>query len=139
MAGTSAVQTGSTVYVEGLAELTASFTMLAPEAKRNLLRELKNVGEIVAVDAKAHAPVGKTGRLRSQIKPARRGSSVLVQDAEKKVSPRYPSGFPYPRRIEFEQGGARAFLRPALQRQRVRVEEATKLYFEEAARESGFR
>jgi hypothetical protein len=47
------------------------------------------------------------------------GGRVWVVERQARKSKGYPSGYSYPRRYEYESGGARSFMRPA-----VRAEQA---------------
>ncbi len=123
---------GFSVQVEGLEPLLAALDRIEPATKVELHRELLQIAEHVAelgrqfavgeglVDDE-HAPPG--GGLADRIKPRASGSRVLVVDTARRSSPRYPGGYSYPARYEFESGGARSFFRPA-----VKVESSQTAY-----------
>lgn len=83
---------------------------------------IKDAAQLVAREAQRRAPRGRTSRLVASIKPRVRGDVGLVVATASKRSPRYPAGFRYPRRIEFEDGGRQAFMAPALEAKRGAVE-----------------
>ena len=118
------------VRVEGLDELVRAFGRLDRGLRRELQKHLRVIGKIVADDAKAVASEKglrggagdpHEGLLIRSIRPRVRGGSAFVADTAVTTSPKYPAGYPYPKRIEFAGGGARAFLAPALDRSRERV------------------
>ncbi len=85
---------------------------------------LKDCAEIVAMDARQRAPrsaVPRGGHMADTIKAATSGPRAVVRVDRKRVSPKYPGGYAYPRRLEFEGGGVRAFIGPALQAKRGEV------------------
>lgn len=122
--------TGS-VHVEGLDGLVSGFGRVDKGLKRELQRKLKDVGRIVADQAKAVAefrrlrgeePYDKhQGALIARIQPSVRGGSVFIRDSARTVSTKYPGGFNYPARLEFEHGGSRSFMRDGLEGSRGRV------------------
>lgn len=114
------------VRVEGLRELDRAFGRASKELRRELRGELRQVGRIVADEARqvaARKGLRKTGRLIKSIRPSVKGAGVFVRAGAVTRSAKYPSGFNYPRRLEFEGGGRRAFLRPALASKQQQVVE----------------
>lgn len=115
---------GQTIVVEGLAELNKVFAKLDKAQKKEMRDKLKSVGKIVADEAKSQAQARglvKTGKLVRQIRPQVRTRAVVVEATALKRSAAYPSGYPYPKRYEYEKGGARAFMKPALEEKQGEV------------------
>jgi hypothetical protein len=139
--------TGDTIHVEGLGALLRSFGRMDPIMRRELRRELLAVADVVAEKARSYAvgaglvddedaPPG--GGLVDTIKPSIRGAAIAVVDTARRVSRKYPAGYPYPARFEFEQGGARAFMRPAASDAAPAAATALEAVFARMASESGF-
>lgn len=93
---------------------------------RSVTSSLKHAADAVADDARQRAKVGVRAipagrrprrRMRDTIRPFARARAAGVR-----VTAVAPDGFPYPRRIEYENGGRDAFLRPALEANRDEVE-----------------
>lgn len=105
------------IAVEGLADLRRDLRRMDKQLLVGFRETLKDAAQIVAREAVSRAP-RRTGRLVASIKPRVRGDVASVV-----VTARARDGYPYPRRIEFERGGQRAFLAPALEAKRRRVEE----------------
>jgi hypothetical protein len=102
------------VAVEGLAEFRRDLRRMDPALAKGLRESIKDAARIVAEEAESRAPVGRTGLLKSKIRPRVKGDTGLVVALAKRKSPKYPSGYPYAKRIEYQDGGVRGFLRPAL-------------------------
>lgn len=113
------------VQVEGLAQLRAALRRMDPALNAGVREALKDASQIVAYEVKRRAPRGPSGRLHDSVRAFTSGNRAGVRVTAVKVSPAYPSGYPYPRRIEFEGSGgnragsgARAFVRPAFDAKR---------------------
>jgi hypothetical protein len=102
------------VAVEGLAEFRRDLRRIDPVLVKGLREGIKDAARIVATEAEGRAPVGRTGLLKSKIRPRVKGDIGLVVALAKRKSPKYPSGYPYAKRIEYQDGGVRGFMRPAL-------------------------
>lgn len=103
----------SAIKVDGLDELIRSMSRIDKGiAKEMRARLRKDVGEPFARDAKLRAPV-KSGKLRRSIRPAVKGTTVVVRDTATN------RGFNYPAVMEFAHGGERAFLDPTLDQWRA--------------------
>ena len=100
---------GGEVYVEGLAELRRALRRMDPELLKGVQKKLKKAAKIVADDAQEKASV-RSGLMASRTRAFTRGNVAGVRSTATA-----PDGYPYPRRIEFEKGGVRAFVRPALE------------------------
>jgi hypothetical protein len=112
---------GGAVAVEGLRELRRDLKRMDPELLKGVRTALREAAQIVADEAKRRAPrSGRSGtHMADTIRPRLRGDSAEVRVGARRKSQRYPSGYRYPSRIEFEGGlgrdpGPHAFLRPAL-------------------------
>lgn len=129
---------GRTVAVEGLQDLMRIIRKMDKEARKEVRAKLRDVGKIVADEAKAQAAAQglyRTGLLIRRIRPKLTSRSIQIVDTAMKRSPKYPSGYNYPKRYEYEKGGARAFMRPALE---AKQEEAVRRFeeiFDELERE----
>lgn len=117
--------------MEGLDGLVRAFGRLDKGLRRELQKELKEIGRIVAEEAKGIAEFKRLrgeddpgdphpGQLIARIQPSVRGASVYIRDTAASSSGRYPK-YNYPARLEYEQGGRRAFLRPALDGRRNEI------------------
>lgn len=109
------------VQIEGLREFRAALRAIDPQLARGLQEGLKDAAQIVAYETRRRAPRGPSGRTVSTTRAFASGTSAGVRTTARRVSPKYPGGYPYPRRLEFEKGGARAFMRPALEAKRAEV------------------
>lgn len=120
-----AQQFKGTVHVDGVNPLVRGFGRVNKGLRRQLQKELRVVGRRVADVAKAEAEAKQLrgtepwdphqGQLIARIAPSVRGGSVFIRDTAKTGS------YNYPARLEFENHGARAFLRPALDKNREEV------------------
>lgn len=108
-----------TVYIDGLDSLVRAFGKIDRGLRRELQTRLKHAGEIVALDYKMTAP-RKTGKMADSAKPSIRGGSVYIRVTAKKQSPKYPSGYRYPNRVEYESGSNQP-LHQSLERTRPAV------------------
>lgn len=119
--------TGSTIRVEGLAQLIRDMDLVSKELSRDLRRELLDVARIVSDHARTSVVLreglgpgqagqdrkANTGRLQRGIRPKMRGATAIVENRTKSRN-----GYPYPGIYEFGVSGRartrRAFLEPAL-------------------------
>ncbi len=106
--------------MEGLQEFRAALRRIDPELVKGVREGLKDGAQIVATETRRRAPQ-RSGRLVGSIRAFTAGTTAGVRVNARRASRKYPSGYPYPRRIEFEGGGARAFVRPALEAKRDEV------------------
>ena len=115
MAGTA----GQTLVVKGLAQLQRDLYRVNREARTEVRTGLKQVGQIVATEAKllgASRLTPRTGDLVRKIVPTVRAQGVCV---EAKARHR---GYAYPGKFEFgARSVRRAFLLPALQNKQDEV------------------
>jgi hypothetical protein len=108
------------VKVSGLNELRRDFRRVEKGLAGALRTELKELAGEVATAAQAIAlakGLRKSGDHVKGIRPGVRGTTAVVRAIATH------RGFNYPRRLEFESGGKRAVLQPALQAKRAEVEE----------------
>lgn len=103
---------GSTIRVEGLKELRRDLKRVDPAVAKQFQGELKDAAGIVADSARGdvRGRLFSTGRLHKGIKPGASGNTATVRARAVR------RGFNYAPVHEFRQGGAHAFLRPALAR-----------------------
>lgn len=118
------------VQVEGLDALVRAFGKVDKGLRRQLQKELRRIGKVVVDRARANAAAeglhgsGRDphpGQLIARMSVSVRGGSVYVRDTAKTVSTRYPQGYNYPKRFEYEAGGRRSFLRRGLEESRTTV------------------
>jgi hypothetical protein len=121
---------GDHVQVEGLDELVKAFGRVDKGLRRELQKQLRVIGKGVVDQARAVAASeglhgsGRDphpGQLISKMTVSVRGGSVYVRDTAKTVSTKYPQGYNYPQRLEYEAGGSRSFLRRGLEERRGTV------------------
>lgn len=117
------------VRIEGLADFRRDLRRINPELNKGVREALKRAVEPVASEARAKAPK-RSGRLASSIKPFTKGNvaGVAVTARDRRT------GYRYPRRIEFADGGRRAFLAPAVERKAPEVERALEGLLDDIAR-----
>lgn len=108
------------VEIEGLDALTRGFKRVDKDLGKQLQHRLRTIGAAVALTAKAEAP-HKTGALARSIRPTVRGGSVYVSAPVRRKSKGYPAGYRYANRIEFQDGGRDAFLRPAVEHDKTMI------------------
>lgn len=123
------------VKVVGYRELARAFDRMGPETRKELRRELRAAGEVVKTAAQETARSVmnvQTGDLsrRIRITASQRSVSIVANATHR--------GYGYPRRHEFENGGARAFLRPALEQHQDEAVENIADAFERVGRDNGF-
>lgn len=115
----------NTIRVEGLAQLERALGRIKKDARKELNRRLRAVGEVV--EREAHTLIrskGLTGGIRSTGELDRltrtvvssTGAVLVRSGAMRKHGANAP--FNYPRVWEFSRAGQRAFLLPALERGR---------------------
>lgn len=113
-----------TVTIEGLDGLVRALKRIDRGTRLETTRRLRRIGRVVADEAKQEAAargLHESGQLIGRIHPRVRRGSVYVEDSARRVSKSYPAGYNYPKRYEYQQGGARAFMRPALAHAHGRV------------------
>lgn len=106
-----------TLNIEGLKETKVALRRSARLVKKEINTRLRAVGDILAVEAQSLARskgLEKSGNLVRSIKPRARSMGVAVVASAKRKGPKYPQGYNYPKRLEYESSGARSFMRPAL-------------------------
>lgn len=133
--------TGASIHVEGLRELVRAFGRMNPALRLEMNRELRKLGKEVAQEAQLIAGekgLRESGSLIGGIRTRLNVGTVSIVSTARKVSPKYPGGYDYPRRYEFERGGARAFLQPALERRAPAALQALDEIFSRMVSESGF-
>lgn len=112
------------VQVLGADEVKAGLRGADKAMRRELRAEFKAIGSIVAAEAQSVAQTkitSRSGGLVRNIRPQATLMKVVVRDSRKRKSARYPRGYNYPKRFEYEKGGARAFMRPALEHKKAEV------------------
>ncbi len=120
----------TTAVVEGFRPLMQAIRRLEPTLRKGMQAKLRSVGQIVADEAKATARrkgLYDTGKLVRSIRPKVATQSVAIVAGAMRRSRKYPQGYNYPKRYEYGEGGARAFMRPALE---AKQEEVTKRFLE---------
>lgn len=135
------------VYVEGLTQVIRSFRRIDRGVARELSREVRTLARIVAVEArhvaaeKGLAAPGTTGRgtgeLVKHIKSGYQRGYGYVKDDVVSVSPAYPQGYNYARRMEYAGKGRRSFLRPAVERSHPAILAGLDDVAEHVVREAG--
>jgi hypothetical protein len=108
------------VHIRGLADFQRDLRRIDPELAKGVREGLRDSAQIVAYEAQRRAPV-RTGKMRASIKGAASGNRAVVRVTARRASKKYPGGYPYPRRIEYGQGGE-PFIGPALEATRPEVE-----------------
>lgn len=119
------------VQVEGLDALARSVGRIDRGLRRELQRQLRKVGDIVAEDARrvaeekglsSHSAYDKhPGLLIKSIRPSVRGGSVFIRDTARTPGSGKWGNYNYPARYEFENHGERAFLRVAINQNTNRI------------------
>lgn len=113
-----------TVGIEGLAEFRRTLGRMDATLQKDLQVRLKEAADVVAEEARRRAPKGTRPipagrrprkRLADTIVPFTRGPIAGIRTGV--IGPptrKEPSGYRYPRRIEYGPGG-QPFMRPALE------------------------
>jgi hypothetical protein len=121
------------IEIDGLEQLQSRLAAMGSGLDRDLQEGLLDSAKIIASRAQSLAP-RRTGRLRGSITPVSEGTSAEVSVTAKRVSRRYPGGYPYPAKIERR----RPFLALAVQQEAKHVEERmTKVLDEISAKWGG--
>lgn len=106
-----------TIEVQGLAELRAALARMAPELDSELERAIVDAARITAGAVREAAP-RRTGRLMESVRPFTESGTVGgVEVTARARSLAYPSGYPYPVKIERQRG----FVRRGIAQTRDRV------------------
>ena len=129
------------VTVRGLQELDRAFGRFQGDLRKELRAELRRVGEPVAETARGLVQANglvQSGKLLNSIRLSVRGGSLFIRDTAVRRSPKYPDGYSYPSRMEYGKGGARAFLRPAVEQDTEMVVEALDRMLGRLANDNGF-
>lgn len=114
----------TTIEIRGLKETKLALRESGKVMRREIRQQFKILGEVVAVEARKIARnrgLEDKGKLISSIRPQAREFSVVVKAGAKRKSRKYAQGYNYPRRYEYEKGGWRAFMRPALKNKQDEV------------------
>jgi HK97 gp10 family phage protein len=96
--------------IRGLEELKRKLAALPKKAQSRVLRSaFRQAANVIRDAARANAPTGKTGILKRQINTASsRGKPgeirFKVQARARRVSGKYPEGYPYPLAVEQGHG-----------------------------------
>lgn len=112
--------TAVSVEIEGLRELRAALRRMAPALTAGVREAIKDASQIVAYEAQRRSAVS-SGAQRASTRAFASGNRGGVRVMARRVSRSYPSGYPYPRRNEFEGAGRRAFVAPALEAKKDEV------------------
>ena len=143
------------MHVEGLTEAIRAMEELGLKTPVELRDELGKIGEKVAEGARGEAvlkgdvyhgvptdhgdPGRRPGDLANKIKVYPGGPyKVIVREYSKTRSRKYPGGYAYPARIEYGDGGVRAFMRPAAELMQPVAEEMVSLMMDRIVESEGF-
>jgi len=99
------------VFMPGLRDLNRALKTHEKGVRKEIREKFKGVGEIIARQARINARrtfTSRSGDLEKKISPRSLARGVAV------VAFARHDGYNYPGRLEFDKGGARAFLFPAL-------------------------
>lgn len=127
-----------TIAVEGLRDLMRTLKQMDTTTRRQVRAKLRSVGTIVADGARSIAGskmTPRSGELVRKIRVSVTQRSVAVVARALKRSPKYPGGYNYPKRHEFANGGARAFMLPALEEKQEEVVQRFEDILDELERE----
>lgn len=111
------------VRIEGLTAFRRDLRRIDPALAKGITRSLKAAADIVAEEARREIEekgLVRSGRMLGSVRSFTSGNRAGVRVNARRVSAKYPSGYPYPRRYEFGDR-ARPFLAPALERKRAEV------------------
>ena len=123
-----------TIAVEGYRDLMRALKEMDKTTRKQVRAKLRDVGKIVADEAKSIAAskmTPRSGDLIRQIRPSVTQRSAKVVAGALKRSAKYPGGYNYPKRHEYEKGGARAFMGPALEAKQEEVVRRFEEIFDE--------
>lgn len=127
---------GVTIKTSGLKELRAVFKIMYPTLLKELNAGLRQIVKEVESDARVIAdqqgftPPGRSGRGVGNLIGQIRSGVNLTRGWIKDTANR--NGYYYPRRYEYENGGARAFLHPAVDQNRDKIYASIALVVEQA-------
>ncbi len=120
-----------TIVLGGFKEMMKAIRKMEPVMRKETRTKLKTAGQIVSDEAKVQARqqgLYATGKLVRSIRIGLRARSVNIVVGAVRKSRKFPKGYSYPKRYEYERGGKRAFLRPALAAKREEaVQEFAKI------------
>lgn len=106
------------VRFQGLRELDRALGKADRTLRDGLRDRLRDAGQVVAVEARSivqSKQLVASGDLLRSIRPF-----AVSGRAGVRASARH-RGFPYPQRLEYEDGGRRAFLNPAVDRKETQI------------------
>jgi HK97 gp10 family phage protein len=127
-----------TIAVEGLRDLMRALKEMDKTTRKEVRAKLREVGKIVADEAKSQATskmTQRSGNLVRSIKVSVTQRSVSIVAGALKRSAKYPSGYNYPKRHEYGSGGKRAFMNPALEDKQEEVIERFEEILDELEKE----
>lgn len=124
-----------TVQFEGYKELMAALKLIYPELYKETRVALRGIVDMVAKDAvqwadrQGFTPPGRSGRgVGNLIGEIRTGVTMtkgyirdLATDASQGRGNNTGEGYSYPRRYEYERGGERAFIHPAIKQDEGKI------------------
>jgi len=105
--------------LKGLRELDRALGAADKNLRRGLRDRFRDIAADVAIDARQIAEskeLRKSGDLIASIKPFASGKAVGVRAAATH------GGYPYPKRLEYENRGRLGFLNPAVERNEAVIE-----------------
>ena len=113
------------VYIHGYKELQRAFKMLVPELQKELNAGMRQIVRMVENDARDWAdrqgftPPGTSGRGVGNLIGNIRSGVNMTKGYIKDTANR--DGYYYPARYEYQDGGARSFLHPAINQDRDKI------------------
>lgn len=85
-----------------LASLKATLQMISPNTAKAIRKRIKPAGQIVVAEIQRRAPF-KTGLTRNRTSARVRETEVRISNtAKSKPTAKYPRGYRYPKRLEFD-------------------------------------
>lgn len=135
MAGSSYVE------IKGIPELEAKLRSydrgLVVGFRRSMREIAKTVAEMAQEEARSQGLVDDRpppgGGLAKRIRGGYSRAGGYVQDSARRVSPKYPQGYPYPKVYEYGHGRQRAFIEPAIRKARPVVRARCEALLDELA------
>lgn len=115
----------STVQIGGMTELLRTFKILYPELQKELSAGLREISAQIANEAvqiaiqQGFAPPGRSGRGTGALIGSIRSGATMRKGYVKDTA--MNQGYSYPRRYEYENGGARSFLHPAIDQNKDKI------------------
>lgn len=112
------------IFVKGLKELNQVFKTMDKTQRLEFRRALRKAGNIVVKEVQSNARsefTERSGNLVRKIKPSITQRAVSVRATARSKSQKYPKGYGYPRRLEFEKNTDGRFMTPALESKREEV------------------